>query len=294
MMVIWRVLGPIQMAFTILSRWEQVQTSMRQVDQMMALSPERDQRAPARPVGSIRGDIGVSRLSLRYQPQAEPALLGISVEIRAGQVLALVGPSGAGKTSLLLSVLGLHRASAGSVRIDGLDIRRFDPIELRRAIAYAPAVPQIIYGTVTQNLLLAAPGATEADIRAAAAITGLDRLVALLPNGFDTRLGDYSTGMVAASLVTRISLTRLLLRRSRIVLMDEPANGLDDDGSAAVEKVIATLRGEATILIVSHRPSHIALADRVLRFSEGQAEEQRRAAPAGAGPTAVKLLGQGR
>jgi ATP-binding cassette subfamily C protein/ATP-binding cassette subfamily C protein LapB len=294
MMVIWRVLGPLQTAFTILSRWEQVRTSMRQVDQMMALTPEREQRAPTRPVGSMRGDIGIARLSLRYQAQGEPALLGVTTEIRAGQVVALVGPSGSGKTSLLLSVLGLHRASAGSVRIDGLDIRRFDPIELRRAIAYAPAAPQIIYGTVAQNLLLAAPGATEAEIRAASAITGLDRLVALLPNGFDTRLGDYSAGTVAASLVTRISLTRLLLRRSRIVLMDEPANGLDDDGSAAVEKVIATLRGEATILLVTHRPSHVALADRVLRFTEGQAEEQRRTATSAAGPTAVKLLTQGR
>ncbi|WP_291297387.1 peptidase domain-containing ABC transporter [Elioraea sp.] len=294
MMVIWRVLGPIQMAFTILSRWEQVRTSMRQVDQMMALAPESEHRSPVRPVGSIRGDIGIARLSLRYQPQAEPALLGVNAEIRAGQVIALVGPSGAGKTSLLLSVLGIHRASAGSVRIDGLDIRRFDPVELRRAIAYAPAVPQIIYGTVTQNLLLAAPGASEAEIRAAASITGLDRLVASLPDGFDTRLGDNGAGMVAASLVTRISLTRILLRRSRIVLMDEPANGLDDDGSAAVGKVIASLRGEATILIVTHRPSHIALADRILRFTEGQVEEQRRSAPPAAGPTAVKLLAQGR
>lgn len=294
MMVIWRVLGPLQMAFTILSRWEQVRTSMRQVDQMMALAPECDQRAPSRPVGGVRGDIGVARLSLRYQPQAEPALLGVNAEIRAGQVVALVGPSGAGKTSFLLAVLGLHRVSAGSVRIDGLDIRRFDPVELRRAIAYAPAVPQLIYGTVTQNLLLAAPDAGEADIRAAAAFTGLDRLVALLPDGFDTRLGDYSAGMVAGSLVTRLSLTRLMLRRSRIVLMDEPANGLDDDGSAAVEKVIATLRGDATILFVTHRPSHIVLADRILRFSEGQMEEQRRAPPPASGPTAVKLLAERR
>jgi ATP-binding cassette subfamily C protein/ATP-binding cassette subfamily C protein LapB len=294
MMVIWRVLGPLQMAFTILSRWEQVRTSMRQVDQMMALVPERDQHAPARPVGTIRGDIGISRLSLRYQPQAEPALLGVNAEIRAGQVVALVGPSGAGKTSLLLAVLGIHRASAGSVRIDGLDIRRFDPVELRRAIAYAPAVPQTIYGTVTQNLLLAAPGANEAEIRVAASITGLDKLAASLPDGFDTRLGDYSAGVVAASLLTRISLTRLLLRRSRIVLMDEPANGLDDDGSAAVEKVIAALRGEATILLVTHRPSHVALADTILRFSEGQVEEQRRPAAPAITTFTAKLLAQGR
>lgn len=288
MMVIWRVLGPIQMAFTILSRWEQVRTSIRQTDQMMALAPERDGKAPARPVGELRGDITISRLSLRYLPQAEPALLGVSAEIRAGEVVALVGPSGSGKSSLLLSVLGLYRASAGSVRIDGLDIRRFDPVELRRAIAYSPAVPQLLYGTVTQNLLLAAPGATEGELRAAAAETGLDRLVASLPQGFDTRLGDNSDSVIAASLVTRLSLTRLLLRRSRIVLMDAPANGLDDDGSAAVARVIGALRGNATILVVTHRPSHIALADRVFRFSDGQMEEQRKAEP----PSAVRLVAQ--
>jgi ATP-binding cassette subfamily C protein/ATP-binding cassette subfamily C protein LapB len=289
MMVIWRVLGPIQMAFTILSRWEQVKTSIRQTDQMMTLPPEREQQGPARPVGTIRGDITIAKLSLRYLPQAEPALLGVSAEIRAGQVVALTGPSGAGKTSLLVSILGLYRASAGSVRIDGLDIRRFDPVELRRAIAYAPAVPQLLYGTVAQNLMFAAPGATEAELREAAAATGLDRLVAALPQGFDTRLGDNSERQVAASLLTRISLTRLLLRRSRIVLMDEPANGLDDEGSAAVARVITTLRGEATILVVTHRPSHIALADRVFRVSEGQLEEQRRPEA----PSALKLLPRG-
>ncbi len=288
MMVIWRVLGPIQMAFTILSRWEQVSTSIRQTDQLMALAPEREHQGPARPVGALRGDITLSRLSLRYLPQAEPALLGVNAEIRAGQVVAVVGPSGSGKTSLLVSILGLYRPSSGSVRIDGLDIRRFDPVELRRAIAYAPAVPQLIYGTVAQNLLLAAPGATEADIRAAAAATGLDKLVATLPEGFDTRLGDNSSLQVAASLLTRISLTRVLLRRSRIVLMDEPANGLDDDGSAAVARVITTLRGEATIVVVTHRPSHVALADRVFRLTDGQLEEQRRPE----GPASVKLLGR--
>jgi ATP-binding cassette subfamily C protein LapB len=286
MMIIWRVLGPVQMAFTILSRWEQVRASMRQVDQLMALPPEREPRAALVRTGVLRGDVAFSRLSLRNTRDAEPALLGISAEIRAGQAVALVGPSGAGKTSLLLSILGLHRPSAGSVRIDGFDIRRFDPAELRRAVAYAPTVPQVFYGTVAQNLLLAAPGATEAELRAAAAMTGLDALVATLPRGFDTRIGDNMCGTITASLVTRISLTRLLLRRSRIILMDEPANGLDDSGSAAIASVSRSLRGSATIVFVTHRPSHAALADRVFRLAEGQMEEVRQA-PA---PTAVRLI----
>jgi len=289
MMIIWRVLGPIQMAFTILSRWEQVRTSMRQVDQLMALPAEQEPRVARARTGALRGDISFSRLSLRYTREAEPALLGISGEIRAGQAIALVGASGAGKTSLLLSILGLHRPSAGSVRIDGFDIRRFDPAELRRAVAYAPTVPQVLYGTVAQNLLLAAPGATEAELRAAAAMTGLDTLVSTLPQGFDTRLGDNAGGTIAASLVTRISLTRLLLRRSRIVLMDEPANGLDDAGCAALASVIRSLRGSATIVFVTHRPSHAALADRVFRLTEGQMEEVRHAPT----PAAVRLIPAG-
>jgi ATP-binding cassette subfamily C protein/ATP-binding cassette subfamily C protein LapB len=94
---------------------------------------------------------------------------------------------------------------------------------------------------------------------------------------------------MAASLLTRISLTRLLLRRSRIVLMDEPANGLDDEGAAAVARVITSLRGAATIIVVSHRPSHVALADRVFRLAEGQLEEQRKPQA----PAAMKLLSRG-
>lgn len=289
MMVIWRVLGPVQMVFTLLSRWEQVRTSMRQADQLMAMQPERERGSAVRPVGVIRGEVTLSRVSLRYLPQAEPALLGVSLDVKAGQMVAVTGPSGGGKTSLLLTIMGLHRPTAGTVRIDGFDIRRFDPLELRRAIAYAPALPRLLYGTVAQNLLLANRAATRAEMLAAAKLTGLDRMVAMLPEGFETRLRDNAAAVLPASLLGRLSLTRALLRPASIVLLDEPANGLDDEGSAVLMRAIEQLRGRATLFVVTHRPSHIALADRVLRLDGGELSE----VPRKLAQSSVPILPQG-
>lgn len=286
MMVIWRVLGPLQMVFTLLSRWEQVRTSMRQADQMMAIAPEREPGQLVRPAGTIRGDVTLSRVSLRYLPQAEPALLGVSLEVKAGQMVAITGPSGSGKTTLLLTILGLHRPTAGSVRIDGFDIRRFDPVELRRAVAYAPAMPRLLYGTIAQNLLLANRAATRAEMLAAARLTGLDRMVGRLPEGFETRVRDNAAAILPDSLLARLSLTRALLRPAPIVLLDEPASGLDDEGAAALMRAIDQLRGRATLFVVTHRPSHTALADRVLRLQEGELSELPRRPP----PSAVPIL----
>jgi ATP-binding cassette subfamily C protein/ATP-binding cassette subfamily C protein LapB len=286
MMVIWRVLGPLQVAFTLLSRWEQVRTSMRQADQMMAIAPEREPDQRVRPVGRIRGDVSLSRVSLRYLPQAEPALLGVSLEVKAGQMLAVTGASGSGKTSLLLAIMGLHRPTSGTVRIDGFDIRRFDPVELRRAVAYAPALPRLLYGTIAQNLLLANRAATRAELLAAAKLTGLDRMVGRLPQGFETRVRDNASETLPDSLLARLSLTRALLRPAPIVLLDEPASGLDDEGSAALLRAIDSLRGRATLFVVTHRPSHIALADRVVRLADGELAELPRRTP----PSAVPIL----
>jgi ATP-binding cassette subfamily C protein/ATP-binding cassette subfamily C protein LapB len=112
-------------------------------------------------------------------------------------------------------------------------------------------------------------------------------MVGHLPDGFETRIRDNAAATLPGSLLTRLSLTRALLRPARIVLLDEPANGLDDAGSAAVLRVIETLRGNATLFVVTHRPSHVALADRVFRMADGELAELPRPAAA---PTTVPLL----
>lgn len=273
MMLIWRVLGPLQTGFTMLSRWEQTQASIRQVDGLMALESERPDPLEARMAPPERGEIVFHRVTLRYLPQAEPVLAGASVTIRPGEVVAVVGSEGAGKSSLLLLVAGLYRPQGGVVRIDGHDVRGFDPAVLRRHIGWVPQKPELLYGTVAQNLRLAHPTASDAVLRHAAAEAGVLAAIEALPRSFDTRVGDNRSGSLPRSILLRIALAGALLREAPILLLDEPVAGLDDACAAAFTDVIASRRGRCTILMATHRPSHVRLADRVLRVRDGQLEE---------------------
>jgi len=283
MMLIWRVLGPLQTGFTMLSRWEQTQASIRQVDQLMALESERPDPLDARMAPPERGEIVFHRVTLRYLAQAEPVLAGASVSIRPGEVVAVVGGEGAGKSSLLLLVAGLYRPQGGVVRIDGHDVRAFDPAVLRRNIGWVPQKPELLYGTVAQNLRLAHPTASDSVLRRAAAEAGVLAAIEALPQGFDTRVGDNRSGSLPRSILLRIALAAALLRDAPILLLDEPVAGLDDACAQAFTDVIASRRGRCTILMATHRPSHVKLADRVLRVRDGQLEELARPA-AGAAP----------
>lgn len=269
MILLWRALAPFQQGFVVLARSEQVQSSVRQIDRLMELPPERPANALVRPVPSMGGALAVNRFSLRYSQDAEPALLGVTFSVAPGEVVAVVGRNGAGKTSLIKAVAGMLRGQTGMVQVDGMDIRRFDPVEYRRTIAYAPEEPEIFRGTVGQNIQLADPSASQAEVREAAERAGLLNDMRELPEGLDTRLGDQQVS--SPSVRTRIALARVLLRKDApIVLLDEPAGGLDADGDRALMNVISHLKGRATVLVVTHRPSHVRLADKLLELRDGQ------------------------
>ncbi|MEE1613237.1 peptidase domain-containing ABC transporter [Microvirga sp. CF3016] len=291
MMLIWRVLGPMQTCFVMLSRWEQTQASIRQVDGLMALETERPPPLEARMAPPEQGGIVFQRVTLRYLPQSEPVLAGASFSIQPGQVVAVTGAEGSGKSTLLLLIAGLYRPQGGLVRIDSHDVRSFNPAVLRRSIGWVPQSPGLLYGTVAQNLRLARPSASDADLRNAAAEAGVLEAIEALPQGFDTRVGDNQSGRLPRSILQRIALAAALLRDAPILLLDEPVAGLDDACAKAFTDVIASRRGRCTILMATHRPSHIRLADRVLRLRDGQVEEldQQTAPPVGPRPTRAPI-----
>lgn len=273
MMLIWRVLGPMQTFFVMLSRWEQTQSSIRQVDSLMALETERPSPLEARMAPPEQGAIAFHRVTLRYLPQSEPVLSGASFSVQPGQVVAITGAEGAGKSTLMLLIAGLYRPQGGLIRIDGHDVRSFNPAVLRRSIGWVPQSPGLLYGTVAQNLRLARPSASDDELRAAAAEAGVLEAIEMLPHGFDTRVGDNYSGRLPRSILRRISLAGALLRNAPILLLDEPVSGLDDASAKAFTDVIASRRGRCTILMATHRPSHISLADRVLRIRDGLVDE---------------------
>lgn len=269
MMLVWRVLGPLQTAFTLIQRVEQVRGSIAQIDQLMNLKPERDPRAMVAPLKNLKGRVSFSRVSLRYANDADPALVGVSFDVEPGEVVAVTGRNGSGKSTIIKLMMGLYAPQAGSVRIDNADMRQIDPLELRHAIAYVPQVCNLYFGTVAQNLRLAQPTATEADIRWACELADVWDEIKALPRGLETRVGDGTIDHLPTSFVQKLSLARGYLKRSPLMLFDEPVNGLDFEGDRQFMQAVEYFRGQSTIFMVTHRPSHLRFADKILVFDGG-------------------------
>lgn len=269
MMLVWRVLGPLQTAFTLIQRVEQVRGSITQIDQLMNLKPERDPRAMVAPLKNLKGRVSFSRVSLRYSNDADPALVGVSFDIEPGEVVAVTGRNGSGKSTIIKLMMGLYAPQAGSVRIDNSDMRQIDPLELRHAIGYVPQVCNLFFGTIAQNLRLAQPTATDSDIRWACEMADVWDEIMALPRGMETRVGDSNIDHLPTSFVQKLSLARCYLKRSPLMLFDEPVNGLDFEGDRQFMQAVEFFRGQSTIFMVTHRPSHLRFADKILVFDGG-------------------------
>lgn len=269
MILVWRVLSPLQTGFVALTRLEQVVSSIKQIDNLMNIRPERNPREQVAPLKALRGHVTFARVSLRYTNDADPALVGVSFEAEPGEVVAVIGRNGSGKSTLVKLVAGLYTPQAGSIRIDGIDIRQMDPIELRHAIGYVPQSCDLFFGTVEQNLRLVHATASDEELERAAKMALCYDDIMALPRGFQTRIGDAGASQLPSSFTQRLSLTRAYLKTAPIMLFDEPVNTLDGDGDRAFVQAIENLRGKSTIFIVTHRPSHLKLADKILVLDTG-------------------------
>ncbi|MCP5066949.1 MAG: ATP-binding cassette domain-containing protein, partial [bacterium] len=270
MALVWRVLSPLQMAFLSFTRLEQVLLGLRQLNQLMRLQLERDPAGRACRHRALGGEITFSRVSLRYTPNGEPALLGVGLQIEPGEIVAIAGANGSGKSSILKLIAGLYQAQAGALLIDGIDIRQLDMAELRGAVAYVPQTCTLFHGTIAQNLRLANPTASDADLTRAAVDAGLMEEILTLPDGFDTRITDQVQRQLPKGFKQKLMLARAYVKDVPIYLLDEPANNLDWEGDQALMRKLQQLRGRATVFVVTHRPSHMRIADRVVCMDAGQ------------------------
>jgi ATP-binding cassette subfamily B protein len=269
MVLVWRILAAMQTGFSLVQRVEQTRSSIRQLESLASFRTEGDSQSQGGSTLALRGAVTFARVSLRYTNDADPALLGVSFEAKPGEVIAIVGSDGAGKSTVLKLIAGLYAPQAGNVMIDDLDIRQIDPIELRKTIGYAPQVPHLFFGTIAQNLRLAQPTASDADLRQALTLAGVWDEVAGLERGLGTRVGDAATNRISTSLAQGISLARAYLKKSQILLLDEPVTGLDFEGDRCFRKFVEAMRGKTTIFIVTHRPSHLSLADQIVVLEKG-------------------------
>ena len=202
------------------------------------------------------------------------ALRECSFELQPRRVTALVGATGSGKSTLLNLLLGFAPPESGRVLIDGIDLANLDMTQWRARIAWVPQQTHIFEGSVRDNLLLAAPRADAEALQRAAADSGLDAVIARLPRGWDTPLGEHGLGLSGGE-IQRLALARALLREhANVWLLDEPTAHLDADSAQAVERVIRTAAATRTVLLVAHRLASAQAADRVVVLRDGRVVEQ--------------------
>jgi ATP-binding cassette subfamily C protein/ATP-binding cassette subfamily C protein LapB len=270
MILVWRSLGPLQLAFVSLPRFAQVRAGTRQVDSIMRLPQERGREDFVPLAPKVDGHIQFSRITFRYTPDADPVLWNIDFVANPGEIIALVGDNGCGKSTIVKLLLALHRPQSGTILIDGHDIRQFDALELRRLIGYVPQIPQFFYGTIAQNLRLAKPSASDDDIRKAARDAYVLDDIEALPDGFETRIGDGKSSGLPGSILQRLNIARCYLKDAPIVILDEPGTALTFEADQATMEAIRRMRGRKTVILITHRPSHMRLADKLVSMDSGR------------------------
>lgn len=292
-MVSGRALQPLDQ---IIGSWKQISdaaAAWRRISATTKAKASRDEASPMDlpvPLGSVTVEDLIYFLP-NMREGTPPLIKRISFAIPAGDALAIIGPSQAGKSTLARLLVGAIEARSGAVRIDGADIRQWDRNRLGAFVGYLPQEVELFPGTIAQNIARFDATASSEETMAAAAWAGVNKLVLSQPDGYDTRIGPLGVRLSGGE-KQRIALARAFFRNPRLVVLDEPNANLDSDGEAALDQALqlAKARG-TTVVIITHRPSIAARCDRVLLLRDGQIEMLappqdvfRRLAAAQAGP----------
>lgn len=225
---------------------------------------------PGKPVAvsRLRGDLEFTDVSFAYGPDS-PALVGVSARIPAGTVCALVGPSGAGKTTFANLVPRFYEATAGRVTVDGHDVRSLRLADLRRNVALVSQEPVLFNDTISNNLLLGRPEATREEVIAAARAAHAHEFIEKQPHGYDTVVGERGA-LLSGGQKQRLAIARAFLRDAPILILDEATSALDSDSEAAVQDALRHLVVGKTVLIIAHRFSTLRDASLILVFDRGR------------------------
>jgi ATP-binding cassette subfamily C protein LapB len=269
-MLVGRTMQPLLGGIAVWSRLQSVAESRRRVGEIGALP---DERQPARPVLEVpAGHVVLRDVRVRLHGQAGWLFDGLSLECRPGEVIGITGANGAGRSTLLRIVSGEVQPDEGRVCIDGQDLALVDPVPACGVVALVPPDPMLVRGTLLQNLTLHQPHREAAALRLATEL-GLDQVASTLPGGWHTPVG--MAGMpLPRGAAQRIGVVRALVEAPRILLLDDISAQIDADGDARLAQLLAGLRGNVTVLVVTHRRSTLGIADRVLAIRDGRLEAQ--------------------
>ena len=262
------LIGPMRMLGTALGMSQRAVASGNRLFEILDREPEIQAPADAPPLPPGRGHVRLAGVGLAYGGAHEEALQDVDLEIEAGRVVALVGPTGSGKTSLVALLARLYDPTDGTVEIDGADLRDVDLTSLRSQIAFVADDSFLFSASVAENIAYAKPDATQAEIELAAGRAQASGFIERLPEGYETLVGERGLTLSGGQR-QRIAIARALLADPRILILDDATSSVDARTEAEIRRGLGEALSGRTTFIVAHRLSTISLADEIVVLDEG-------------------------
>lgn len=266
-MLAGRAMTPLQKALGVWTRFQTFVLARQRIDHLFSLPPEAEAGLPELP--ATKGSLTLEGVSFRFGEDLPLVVDDASIDVAPGECVVISGGNGSGKTTLLALMQAALRPTAGRVLVDGQDAAAFDPDSVRRQIAYLPQSGTLFQGTILQNITMFRPKLDNVAVETAA-LLGLDEVVAALPFGFDTPVGDGAYDSLPRGFKQRIAICRALVENPRIVLFDEANTAVDTAGDNFLRVWLERAKGKRTLVLVTHRPSLVKLGDRVFTLDHGR------------------------
>lgn len=265
-----RALAPLVTLSSLAVRFQQVRSALTSLNHIMALPLDRAEDRRLLSSDNWRGDVELRGVTFRYDEGAQPALDNVSLRIKAGEKVAVLGRIGSGKSTLLRMISALYRPQEGQVLLDGVDMSAVEPADIRSTLLLMGQDARLFHGTLRDNLLLAAPGMSDARMLEVAEATGVTRIAAAHPLGFDRGVGERGDTLSGGQRQA-VAMARGLMAAAPVYLLDEPTSAMDQQSEAELLRTVAGFgeRG-AGYVIVTHKQSILSVVDRLIIMDAGR------------------------